>query len=451
MKAPALLLLAVMASFATALPDLVSSVYASNSMPYVGDTVTVFTTTSNIGSDWASSSVTSLFHRYGGALFNVPPLAPGANITNTSSFTCNETGFFNFSSFADFYFSVSESNENNNYNTYSIFCQPAQNQTLPDLTASIDFSNQNPRVGDTVTVHVKTQNIGDGAAGTSWTYAWDPTAYIPYMFFVPGLAPGQAADNNFTFTCPWAGNFGFNASADFRHNVDESNEGNNYAFANLYCAPIVTVTPPPGPVITNVRAENVTAVSAAIRWFTDVLSDSRVEYGLASGQYGFAAGNPNYVTYHVVPLNGLRPLTKYFFRVRSCNRGGCTYSPESSFKTKTMAVEIGKSDTGYALLAQMLNTNLNTELNELKGVDASEAAKYEPAARSLNELAAVNPPASIGRLQQLRAIIDDARKKASGTRTALLAVALLGIAVISTWYFWGKRRTRMRMHKKRRR
>ena len=72
----------------------------------------------------------------------------------------------------------------------------------------------------------------------------------------------------------------------------------------------------PSVVISNVRAENVTADSADIKWTTDVPADSRVEYGTSTA-YGADVSDASAVTEHSIHLDGLLGSTTYHFRVSS--------------------------------------------------------------------------------------------------------------------------------------
>lgn len=69
--------------------------------------------------------------------------------------------------------------------------------------------------------------------------------------------------------------------------------------------------------------------SATIRWVTDVPADSRVDYGLTSGTLDQTATDAAAVLNHAVPITGLTPDTRYYYRVTSgAPGGGTTTSPD---------------------------------------------------------------------------------------------------------------------------
>ena len=80
------------------------------------------------------------------------------------------------------------------------------------------------------------------------------------------------------------------------------------------------------PVISNVRAINITETSADIAWDTDEIANSRVRYGRTTS---YELGNillSDFVTSHLVPLLSLTPNTLYHFQVFSTDPSGNTAS-----------------------------------------------------------------------------------------------------------------------------
>jgi phosphodiesterase/alkaline phosphatase D-like protein len=66
-------------------------------------------------------------------------------------------------------------------------------------------------------------------------------------------------------------------------------------------------------------------------WTTNQSSNSRVEYGTTQ-RYGFQTPlDTELVTYHAVVLTGLRPNTRYFYRLKSRNAAGRVRFYESGF------------------------------------------------------------------------------------------------------------------------
>ena len=71
------------------------------------------------------------------------------------------------------------------------------------------------------------------------------------------------------------------------------------------------------PVITNVRAETIQATNAQIKWDTDEIATSQVDYGQVIPYGSQTPEDMAPVTSHVVQLIGLLPSTTYHYRVRS--------------------------------------------------------------------------------------------------------------------------------------
>lgn len=112
----------------------------------------------------------------------------------------------------------------------------------------------------------------------------------------------------------------------------------------------VVVTPPStggtggpfdtaSPVITNLRAENITTVAATILWNTNESASGYLEYGLTTS---YSAGNSTVSTFATgqsVTLAGLLPDTTYHVRVRAQDvAGNISWSGDLTFRTASTAV-----------------------------------------------------------------------------------------------------------------
>lgn len=93
----------------------------------------------------------------------------------------------------------------------------------------------------------------------------------------------------------------------------------NFAFSSGYSFVLACDTT--APVISSLRAEQVTDQSANILWSTDEPATSFVEYGTSS-VYGSTASSIGFVTSHVMPIAGLLPGTMYHVRVTSVDASG---------------------------------------------------------------------------------------------------------------------------------
>ncbi|MBI4812688.1 carboxypeptidase regulatory-like domain-containing protein [Candidatus Falkowbacteria bacterium] len=96
-----------------------------------------------------------------------------------------------------------------------------------------------------------------------------------------------------------------------------------------------------GPIISDIRVENITGSGAQIKWTTDQPSDSRVAYGTSPGQYALSDnrcdGGGN-VTSHCVNLMNLNYNTVYYYKVKSMNAMGFdSHSNEFQFTSASAA------------------------------------------------------------------------------------------------------------------
>ncbi|MFH1107058.1 MAG: CARDB domain-containing protein, partial [Candidatus Micrarchaeota archaeon] len=93
-------------------PDLVvQGIYFSDPSPHVGDTFTAYVSTGNVGDAFSGWSQTFFANQFGQlGVFHIIPLVPGQNATNSTQFTCNQTGTVYFWANADYYNWVNESN-----------------------------------------------------------------------------------------------------------------------------------------------------------------------------------------------------------------------------------------------------------------------------------------------------------------------------------------------------
>jgi glucose/arabinose dehydrogenase len=88
--------------------------------------------------------------------------------------------------------------------------------------------------------------------------------------------------------------------------------------------------PGSAPSIASVEATaGLDGTTATIRWLTDVLADSRVDYGEDPGMLDRAVGLTDQILNHVVSLGGLEAETVYYYRVSSAGTtGGTTVYPD---------------------------------------------------------------------------------------------------------------------------
>jgi hypothetical protein len=111
----------------------------------------------------------------------------------------------------------------------------------------------------------------------------------------------------------------------------------NSSDANYWVDPIFNTgsAPPPGdttpPNVSVVTASGTSSTSATVTWTTDENATSRVDYGTSATSLNLNATVAGLATSHSVPLTGLTPNTRYYYRVTSADAAGnSTTSPATS-------------------------------------------------------------------------------------------------------------------------
>jgi hypothetical protein len=96
--------------------------------------------------------------------------------------------------------------------------------------------------------------------------------------------------------------------------------------------PDLDTTPP---VISNIGVSSITQSSAKITWKTDESTIGFLDYG-QSTSYGQSVGGNDYITNHMVSLSGLKPGTKYNFKIYATDSSGNEISsPNQTFTTSS--------------------------------------------------------------------------------------------------------------------
>jgi hypothetical protein len=117
-------------------------------------------------------------------------------------------------------------------------------------------------------------------------------------------------------------------------NSDESIAAPSFSTA-VSIIPKGSYTTPPeltsGPAVSSI-----TTTKGTVSWTTSRTGDSKVSYGLASGNYFESeAAMSDHVTEHSIELNNLKPGTKYYFKARWTDEDGNTgESDEEDFTTE---------------------------------------------------------------------------------------------------------------------
>jgi hypothetical protein len=117
-------------------------------------------------------------------------------------------------------------------------------------------------------------------------------------------------------------------------NSDESIAAPSYSSA-VSIIPKGTYTVPPD-LTSGPAASSITTTKSTISWTTSRTGDSKISYGLASGNYfDSEAANSDHVTEHSIELNNLSPGTTYYYKARWTDEDGNTgESDEKTFETE---------------------------------------------------------------------------------------------------------------------
>jgi hypothetical protein len=138
----------------------------------------------------------------------------------------------------------------------------------------------------------------------------------------------------------------------------------NSSDANYWVDPVYQVgsVPPPDttpPTISSVAAN----ASGTVTWTTDEASTSRVDYGTSPTSLNLNATAPGLATSHSVPMTGLAPNTRYYYRVTSADAAGnsatspapsgapASYAPAVTPITDATAADFGAGTTASTYVA----------------------------------------------------------------------------------------------------
>lgn len=136
----------------------------------------------------------------------------------------------------------------------------------------------------------------------------------------------------------------------------------------------VSITPTgrwtvPAPLEDGPNVINITTRKVTIQWSTTRTSDSKVQFGLSTGNYEpEEIGNSDQRTSHSINLNGLNPETIYYYRVKWTDEDGNTgSSEEKTFKT---------APAPYVKDVSVTDVNLSSAVIKFTTVGAAKANVY---------------------------------------------------------------------------
>ncbi|GGB92486.1 N,N-dimethylformamidase beta subunit family domain-containing protein [Dyadobacter sediminis] len=140
-----------------------------------------------------------------------------------------------------------------------------------------------------------------------------------------------------------------------------------------------------GPQISGITITQPSPGTATIKWTTNEASDSRVNYGTASGQLNQNASDAELVTSHTVTFSGLSAGTTYYYRVVSADAAGnstvmpATSAAASSFTTPAANCFEDVSASNFNAETTGNNTYVTNEGVILKPAIVEEFSSLPPA------------------------------------------------------------------------
>jgi parallel beta-helix repeat protein len=211
-----------------------TSIAFSDSTPAVNQTITISTNIRNIGGVSASNVLVSFY--IDGQLIENLTIAwiagKGGSQTAFIQYSFATAGWHRICVVADPDNNIIEVDENNNNLCIDIYVHPP----LPDLTPSIAFSNNNPTVGDLITIYTTVYNIGEIDAQNVTLSIFDDDIRICYLT-TPSLNAGGHETVEVLWNATPAGWHRIKAVVDENNTIEEVDEANNIATRYIYVSP----------------------------------------------------------------------------------------------------------------------------------------------------------------------------------------------------------------------
>jgi parallel beta-helix repeat protein len=217
------------------LPDLTpTSIVFSDSTPAVNQTTTISANIRNIGGVSASNVLIS-FYVDGQPVENVTIAwigGKGCSQTASIQYSFATAGWHEVCVVADPENIILEMDENNNRLCKDIYVH----QPMPDLTPGISFSNDNPTVGDIITIYITICNIGEIDAQNVTLSIFDDDVRIGYLTILLINSGGHETVEVLWNATP-AGWHRIKAVVDENNTIEEVDETNNIATRYIYVSP----------------------------------------------------------------------------------------------------------------------------------------------------------------------------------------------------------------------
>ena len=162
----------------------------------------------------------------------------------------------------------------------------------------------------------------------SWTASTDNVGVAGYTVYRDGSRLADTPGTSYTDST-------VSANTTYSYLVRAFDTAGNYS-SSSNTATVTTPEPPPVAVaITSYQVKQKTASSATIAWTTNINSTGYVAYGLNSSNLSQSATNGQSGASHSVTLTGLKPSTKYYYKIVAASVDGLSTaeSQVSSFRT----------------------------------------------------------------------------------------------------------------------
>lgn len=237
------------------LPDLtVANITFSDNNPTEGDVIWIYANITNIGDGSASDVVVYFEDRYGPqntpiGYTNIAYIDGGETEQTQIEWTAEPDGRHTIFVYVDPADNITEENEDNNYATQNIDVIQGPAPDLEVTEDDISFSNDNPMVGDTITVYAVIHNIGVEPADdvyVDFLNDYGGNIEIIDTAYISTIPAGGAETAEISWNIPGdqPGNHIIRVIVDPGDIIDEQDETNNNAAKGIY------VNPVPGPDLT---------------------------------------------------------------------------------------------------------------------------------------------------------------------------------------------------------
>jgi hypothetical protein len=241
--------------------------------------------------------------------------------TNVSDHSVTLTGLTSGTKYY-FYVQSGVATDNNGGDYYSF------NTTVDSTAPIITFNSATDITG-----------ITDSAATVSWTTNELATSTLEYGLDTT-YASGTLANDNFNTNHSFDLT-GLTLGLTYYLRLKSTDANGNLRTSAGHIFETTDSTDIADPTISAVTASPVYDTVAVIKWTTNEVSDSMVEYGAVSGTYTASSTAATLTTSHAVTLTGLTASANYYYRVTSADgNSNSTTSPQSTFTTmETLSTE----------------------------------------------------------------------------------------------------------------